>query len=236
MAKKARRRNSKQTATDNKGTNWLIIGGIGGLGILFLFAMMYLALKSPEAPDAQEKATLSNYCDNNPNACVSMGDEDAPVTIVEVSDFGCGHCQNFNADTAPLLEQQYVDTGIVRYISLPFALGPGTLIGANATMCANEQDAYFEYQSALFASMGSSGYLTPEGVTETAVNLGLDGDEFTSCLNSGKYSSTINDNISAAQSVGVNATPSFLINGILVEGNNPIENFASYIAQAQQEE
>ena len=216
MAKKVRKK--KQAATANSGTNWVVIGGIGGLGVLFLVAMMYLA-----------------YCDDNPNACASMGDEDATVTILEVSDFGCPHCRNFNADTAPLLEQQYVDTGIVRYVSVPFALGPTTLIGASASMCAGEQDAYFEYQSALFANTDNDNYLSPEGVTETAVEIGLDEAAFDACVSSGKYASIIQDNIDAAQKAGVSATPTFFINDVKLEGNNPLENFANFIAQAQQE-
>ena len=230
MAKKARKK--KQTATANKGTNWYVIGGIGGLGILFLAAMMYLAVKPPAAP---EEFSLIGYCDDNPDACISMGDKNAPVTIVEVSDYGCGHCRNFNADTAPLLEQQFVDTGIVRYVSLPFSLGPATLIGANAAMCANDQGAYFEYQTALFSESGEPDFLTPDGVTGVATDLGLDGAAFDACLSSGKYAGSVTDNVAAAQKAGVAATPSFFINGRLVEGNNPIENFANFIAQAQQE-
>ena len=229
MAKKARKKT--QTATANKSTNWYVIGGIGGLGILFLAAMMYLAVKPPAAP---EEFSLIGYCDDNPDACVSMGDKNAPVTIVEVSDYGCGHCRNFNNDTAPLLEQQFVDTSIVRYVSLPFALGPNTLIGANAAMCANDQGAYYEYQTALFNESGEPDFLTPDGVMGVVTDLGLDEAAFDVCLSSGKYAGIVTDNVAAAQKAGVNATPSFLINGRLIEGNNPIERFATVISEAQQ--
>lgn len=230
MAKKVRKK--KQVAAANKGTNWVVIGGIGGLGVLFLAAMMYLAVRPPAAP---EVFSLTDYCNDNPDACVSTGDENAAVTILEVSDFGCPHCRNFNADTAPLLEQQYVDAGTVRYVSVPFALGPTTLIGASSAMCANEQDAYFEYQTALFANTDNDNYLTPEGVVETAVEIGLDEAAFEACVSSGKYASTIQDNIDAAQESGVSATPTFFVNDAKLEGNNPLQNFASYITQAQQE-
>jgi len=230
MAKKVRKK--KQTATASSGTNWYVIGGIGGLGVLFLAAMMYLAVKPPAAP---EPFSLTDYCNDNSDACVSMGEDDAPVTILEISDFGCPHCRNFNADTAPLLEEQYVETGIVRYVSVPFALGPTTLIGASAAMCAGEQDSYFEYQTALFANTDNDNYLTPEGVVETAVEIGLDEAAFDTCVSSGKYASTVQDNIDAAQEAGVSSTPTFFVNDRELRGNNPLENFASYIAQAQQE-
>lgn len=230
MAKKIRKK--KQVATATNSTNWTVIGGIGGLGILFLAAMMYLAVKPPAAP---ETFSLTNYCNSTPNACVSMGDENAPVTILEVSDFGCPHCRNFNADTAPLLEQQYVETGIVRYVSVPFSLGPTTLIGASSAMCANEQDAYFEYQTALFANTDNSNYLTPDGVLETAVEIGLDGDAFDACVSSGKYAGTVQNNIDAAKKAGVSATPTFFVNDVKLEGNNPLQNFANLIDQVQQE-
>ncbi len=235
MTKKVRKRKNTQGSTGKQETNWLIIGSIGGLGVLFLVAMMYLALKSPEAPKAATQSLLGRYCEDNPDACVSMGDDDAPVTIVEVSDYGCPHCRNFNMTTAPLIKEEYVDTGIVRYVSVPFSFGPATLVGATAAMCANEQDSYFEYQTALFAATKSGSDLSPEHVTETAVNMGLDKAAFEECLNSGKYSGIVNRNRSAAQESGLTATPSFFINGRLVEGNNPFESFATFIAEAQQE-
>jgi len=86
----------------------------------------------------------------------------------------------------------------------------------------------------LFANTDNDNYLSPEGVVETAVEIGLDEDAFDACVSSGKYASTIQDNISAAQEAGVSATPTFFINDVKLEGNNPLENFANYIDQAQQ--
>ena len=142
MSKK-RRKAKKQTK--RRKTNWLLIGMIIGGGVIGLFVLLFLALQEPE------RLTLEDHCIQNPGSCVVQGEANAPVTIVEVLDFGCSHCRDFYMETAPLIEAEYIESGQVRWLAYPFSLGAATLPAANASLCAHEQGAYFEFVEAMFA-------------------------------------------------------------------------------------
>ena len=175
---------------------------------------------------------MAEFCAQNPDNCVADGNKDAPVTIVEISDFGCPHCKDFHTETYADLVSQYVDTNQVYWVTLPFALSTTTLPASNAAMCANEQGAFHQYGEALFAQQSDPVALTRDGFVQAAEQVGLNMDAFNSCLAEGRYNSAIQDNVSAASRVGVSATPSFFINGRLLEGAVPISVFQQRISAA----
>lgn len=222
MTKRAKPKKQAQ----NRETNWLLIGGVIVIGVGALFALLFLALREPE------QTTLADYCGENPQNCATLGDANAPVTIVEVSDFGCSHCRDFHAETFTPLQQQYVDTGEVYWIALPYALSANTLPASNAAMCANEQDAYFEFGAALFAQQGLPQALTRDGFVQAAEQLDLNMDTFLQCLEAGRYNQVINDNITAARANRVSATPTFFVNGRILEGAYPLSVFQQRIEAA----
>ncbi len=222
MAKRVKQ--TRQTQT--RKTNWVVIGGVIGVGVIALFALLFLSMQEPEQP------TLAKYCADNPDRCMVRGNPNAPVTIVEVSDYGCGHCRNFHVDTLPLLLAQYVETNQVRWITLPYALSSTTLPATNAAMCANEQGAYYEYAELLFRQQGSPIAFTPEGYAQAAQQLNLDMDSFNRCVSEGRYVNIIQENRNAARSVGISATPTFMINNRILEGNQPYAVFQQRIAAA----
>jgi len=233
MAKKVRRRQSTQ-APERK-TNWLIIGGIIGLGVVGLFGLLFASLQGSGPPTPVPTPTrslvLEDFCASNPANCVAFGPTDAPVTVVEVSDYGCGHCANFNLNSAATLKSQYVDTGKVRWITMPYALGGTsgypTLPSAASALCANEQgtDAFEKYHEALFTLQGTGDFNTRDGFLRIAESVGLDVDAFAACYDDGRYEDTLAANIQAANLSGINATPTFFVNGQKVEGNLPLANF-----------
>ncbi len=222
MAKRVKQ--TRQPVT--RKTNWAVIGGVIGVGVIALFALLFLSMQEPELP------TLDKYCAANPDRCMVRGNPAAPVTIVEISDYGCGHCRNFHVDTLPLLLAQYVETNQVRWITLPYALSSTTLPATNAAMCANEQDAYYEYAELLFRQQGSPIAFTLEGYTQAAQQLNLNMDSFNRCVSEGRYVNLIQENRNAARAVGVNATPTFFINGRMLEGNQPYAVFQQRISSA----
>ncbi|MCA9934359.1 MAG: DsbA family protein [Ardenticatenaceae bacterium] len=207
-------------------TNWLLIGGVIAIGVIALFALLFLSLQEPEV------LTLAEFCAANPDNCITDGNKDAAVTIVEVADFGCSHCRDFHEETYPALISEYVDTDQVYWITLPYALSSTTLPASNAAMCANEQGAFHEYGSALFAQQSEPVALTRDGFVQAAEQLGLNMDAFNSCLAEGRYNGIVQDNISAARTAHVSATPSFFINDRLVEGAVPISVFQQRISAA----
>ncbi len=223
MAKKVRRSKKSQASRD---TNWLLIGGIAVVGVIGLFALLYLALREPETQ------SLAAFCDAADGNCISYGEADAPVTLVEVSDFGCGHCRDFHLTKAPEIMERFVNSGSVRWIFLPFALRPETVPAANAAMCANEQARYFEFTDALFAQQPPENSILRTGFLAAGEEVGLDIESFTQCLEEGRYNSTVNRNQQAATAARVNATPTFFINDEILRGNVPLAEFERRFLEA----
>lgn len=229
MAKVVSRRDRRNP---EKGTNWLLIGGFAAIGIVALFALLYVTLSAEgqPTPTSQPLASLAEYCATNETNCVSTGDPDAPITIVEVSDYGCIHCRNFNlGGTADTIQEEYVDTGSVRWVILPYALRPATAPAAASALCAEEQDQFAPYHKRLFELQDSPNALTEDAFLEAATDVGLDVDAFSSCLDDNRYDNTVQRNVLAAQDAGVSATPTFFINGAKIEGNLPLPAFQQEI-------
>lgn len=221
MAKRRRARRSKE----QKRTNWLVIGGIGLVGVIIVFGLLYLALREPET------VSLADFCLNNPENCVVEGAADAPVTVVEISDFGCTHCRTFHQQTAPLIDEQYVANGDVRWIYLPYALRPETLPPANAALCAEEQGQYAAFTSAMFGLPALEDAQTRDGIFTAAEQVGLDIEPFTTCVEEGRYNSVISENQQLARAAQVSGTPTFFVNDQIVRGAVPFEEFQRQFAR-----
>lgn len=223
MAKTTPQRRKQQQTRE---TNWLVIGSLIAVGILVFGGLIYLALQPTESVPVQ---TLAEYCAEFEDRCAVNGETDAPVTMVEVSDFGCPHCQTFHNETAEDLEAQYVDTGTMRWVALPYSLNPTTLAAAASALCARDQDSYFEYANALFTVEPSTTRLSMPGFQQAAEAVGLDVDQFTSCVNSERYVETVNNNNQAASRVGVGGTPTFFLNDEELSGAQPLAAFGQAI-------
>jgi protein-disulfide isomerase len=156
-----------------------------------------------------------------------LGPEDAPVTMVVFSDFNCGFCRRFHNETLPLLLQMYPNE--LRYVYRDFPIVGGGQVGASAAQaayCAGEQDAYWEYNEALY----SGGYsLNQDGFARAAEDLGLDEAALLQCWDSERYVDEIIEDRTAGSSMGVSATPTFFINGILVVGAQELNVFTQII-------
>lgn len=227
MSKKTRSsRRARRQRQQRRKTNWPVIGGVIAIGIIILGALLFLALRTPEPQ------TLAAFCLENPGNCVAKGSTDAPVTIVEVSDYGCSHCRDFYLETAGLVDDLYVAPGEVRWVVLPFASSTRTLPASSAAMCAGAQDRFFEFHRRLFEIQGVETTLTPAGFLQVADELGLDTEAFNACLESGEYDAAVQKNIRAANSARVNSTPNFFINGKKLEGNLPLTVFQQQISEA----
>ena len=223
MAKTTPQRRKQQQTRE---TNWLIIGGLIALGVFIFGGLIWLALRPTESQTVQ---TLAEFCASNPDNCAARGEADAPVTMVEVSDFGCVHCTAFHTDTAEDLTAQFVDPGTVRWVALPYALSTTTVPAAAAAMCAGEQDRYFEFADALFAIDPVETRITAAGYRQAAENIGVDLDAFDSCMDDGRNLAIVNANREAARSNGVSGTPTFFLNDETLSGAQPLDAFAQTI-------
>jgi protein-disulfide isomerase len=218
MAKRPRKPKKVQ---EKRGTNWIVIGGVIFVGVLGLFALLFLALRSPEPAAA---VTLADYCSENEDRCVELGTDNAPVTMVEVSDFGCPHCKDFHQEKSATIKETYVDAGQVKWVFLPYALRAETVPAANAALCANEQGQYLEFSDALYRLPIEVG-LTRDGFVSAAEEIGLAIDQFESCLQDGRYNQTIANNQEAARAARVSGTPTFFVNNQIISGNAPLAEF-----------
>ena len=214
-----KQRQTAQQAQPGRQTNWIVIGGVALGGLLILAGLLWLAWN----PQPATARTLSAYCARNEGRCISLGSATAPVTVVEVSDYGCSHCREFNLTTGPLLEEAYVASGQARWVVVPFALGPQTLPAAAAAMCAAEQDAFMPYHRALF--QGAPEGLTRAGFIEAAGRVDLDVAQFSACIDANRHNAAVQANSQAATQAGVTGTPTFFINDGKLEGNWPFEEF-----------
>ncbi|MFO7663605.1 MAG: thioredoxin domain-containing protein [Chloroflexota bacterium] len=225
MAKTAPRRKQQK-----RETNWVVIGGLIAAGVIAFGLLLFLALRTPPSTTLTGGGqSLADYCESNPDRCFAQGDENAPVTMVEVSDFGCGFCRNFHLDTAPQFKETYVEPGTVRWVGLPYALNSSTVPSATAGMCAGDQGLFFEFVDAMFAIESTEVRLSSAGFRQAAESANLDLDEFNNCLASGRFTTIVNQNREAARAADVTGTPTFFVNGEKLAGAQPLSAFSQAI-------
>jgi protein-disulfide isomerase len=165
-----------------------------------------------------------------------QGNDDAPVTMVEFSDFKCPFCGRFSTETLPLIRGQYINTGQVRFVYKHFAiLGPESTRIAEATECAAEQGQFWAYHDRVFADQTTvRSTFNDDNLADLAGELGLDTTAFGECLASGRYTDQIQRESQAASAMGLRGTPGFLINGVFVSGAQPVETFQQVIKEQLQ--
>ena len=149
----------------------------------------------------------------------ALGAEDAPVTVMEFSEIFCGHCQNFNQNSLEGILQDYVTSGKVRYVGHFLAFNrPESQAYLAAAMCAAEQGRYFAYEHTVFAGIAQQEF-NLDAAAKRVEN--LDYEQFAACKEEGRYRDAVIDASMAASEKGLRATPTFLVNGQKVEGNDP---------------
>lgn len=162
-----------------------------------------------------------------------LGNRDAKVTIVEYADFRCPFCERFYTQAEKQLITDYVDTGKARFVFRNYAfLGQESIWASEAAECANEQGKYWEYYNWLFSNQAPESdlnYYSKANLIKYAGKVGLDTTQFTSCLNSDKYSKRVTDDLASGKTAGVTGTPTAFINGQKIVGAQPYEVFKSVI-------
>lgn len=146
----------------------------------------------------------------------AMGDPEAPILVEEFSDFQCSACKTFLDETAHQIIDEYVATGQVYYVVRHFPqLGQESLAAANASMCAAEQDKFWEYHDLLYANQRGhdTGAFSSRRLEAFAEILSLDLEEFNACVENGEYEDVIVADFAESQVRGVSGTPSVFVNG-----------------------
>lgn len=169
---------------------------------------------------------------------MTVGDPDAPVTIVEFADFQCSFCQSaYNTTEVPLLEQ-YIDSGKAKYTyQLVAFLGQDSMFAAEAGYCAADQNYFWEFHDVVFAtsnfSHGNTGGYSEDRLINFARQVnGLNIDSFTQCLASDVNLARIDEAGSQASAFGITGTPGFVINGSVFSGAQPLSVLQQAIEDA----
>jgi protein-disulfide isomerase len=146
-----------------------------------------------------------------------LGSPTAPITMVEFTDYQCPFCQRFHVSTFPELKRNYIDTGKVRFYSrdLPLDFHPNAFRAAEAARCAGDQGQFWRMRDVLASNPAK---LSAENIHGFAAEISLDVAKFKACLDSGTHKAAIESDVKAAQALGVNGTPSFVIGKTTPEG------------------
>jgi protein-disulfide isomerase len=161
-----------------------------------------------------------------------IGEEDAPVIMIEFTDYQCPFCGRFYSQTLGQIKSEYVETGKVKLYIKDFPLDsihPQARPAANAARCAAEQDKFWEYHNLLFENQQS---LSDVNYKKWAADLGLDEEQFSSCYDDRKYDDAITADFTQGSAAGIRGTPGFIINGQIISGAQPFENFKQIIEAA----
>lgn len=168
-------------------------------------------------PCAAEEDTVSLKL----GGAYTLGRADAPVTLVEFTDYECPFCRQFHMTTFEALKTRYIDTGKVRYVSRDFPLDihPHALAAAKAARCAGDQGRYWEMRHALIANGNA---LNEQTMARLTRELGLDERRLLQCMLDSKTGKSLTADMEEAAELGVKGTPTFLLgrsNGDSVQGS-----------------
>jgi protein-disulfide isomerase len=156
----------------------------------------------------------------------ALGPENAPITIVEFSDYQCPFCRRWHEQVYEPLLAAYPGKIRMVYRHLPLtSIHPDAQPAAEAAMCAGEQDAYWPFHNKLF----SSDSLSTQTFVQYAQELSLNVEQFQACMTERKYQKAVEADSEFAVNLGVRSTPTFFINGLAVVGAQPLEVFQQII-------
>ncbi len=214
----------EDSAEKKGGNKWLLPVSILIAALIIGGAIFYSAGKVKAPTNAgQATTTVADIVKLTPRDVV-LGNQNAPVTLIEYGDYQCPFCNRFFTDTEAGLKQDYIPQGKVKMVFRNFAfLGPESLAAAQAAECANDQGKYWDYHDALYQAETADEAKHP-GVSENNGNLNralfmkiasdlkLNTTNFGTCIDSNKYAGLIQTDTQTAQGFGITGTPTFFIN------------------------
>ena len=162
-----------------------------------------------------------------------MGDENAPITIIEYASLSCSHCADFHINTLPELIKEFVDTGKARIVFRDFPFNYPALLGSMVMLCISK-DIRYDYMNALYMLQHnwvfSENTKTKQELYKIMQSGGMTKEEYDACIYNTELEKEILEGVMEAQNqFNIKSTPSFIINGNLIEGNKSIKEFRQII-------
>lgn len=175
-----------------------------------------VSLAEPDVP-----ATVSDIA-----SAPFIGPKDAPITIVEYADFQCPFCRQSQATLKQVLQSYGEDVKLV-FKQLPLEMHAEAFSAAQASFCAGRQNSFWPYLDRLFTSQT----LSDEALRKSAATVGLDQAKFSACISSDESRAAVLKDMEEARRLGINSTPTYVINGTIFRGTPSLEQFAGLIKQ-----
>ena len=162
-----------------------------------------------------------------------IGEENAPITIIEYASLSCGHCADFHTNTLNDIKKEYVDKGLVKFVFRDFPFNYPALLGSMVIRCI-PGDVRYDYMNALFQLQPNwvkkENAKTTQELFKIMQSGGMTKEEFDNCITNIDLENEILEGVMGAQNeFNIKSTPSFIINGTLIEGNKPIKEFRQII-------
>lgn len=228
------------------GKGWLLLGGLVLITALAAGAA-YFALggsapsgsggSGPEtgSPTDAERTAQEATTGSGELGPPTLGDEDAPVTMVEYSDFQCPYCGQFAREVEPELVDEYVEDGTLKieWRDFPY-LGQESVNAALAARAAQEQGRFWEFHEVLYDNQDSvnGGAFSDDNLMRLAGEAGLNAAELEESLTSSEHQEEVGSDFEEGQQRGITGTPTFIINGETIVGAQPKEEFERVIEEA----
>jgi protein-disulfide isomerase len=210
-----------------KGRTVALVAG----GALAGLAAGWLAFRQTDASPGADRPAVASGIDIVEGVDVShdpvLGPPDAPITIVEFSDFECPFCSRFALETAPALRRQYGDRIRWIFVNYPLqSIHPNAYEAALAGECAAEQERFWPFYDALFSGRHE---LSGDGYEAAAAQVGLDQERFSACYRNADHAEEVALDIKEGEKFYILGTPTFYVNGKRMEGAQRPEAFAAVI-------
>jgi protein-disulfide isomerase len=215
----AQARAARQAAEAKKSKQRRLFVVLGGGLAIAIVAVAFMAAINREDGSDTALAAVAPVSTNTTLVAQngrSIGDESAPVVIVEYGDYQCPFCGQFNSGAFQTLLTEYIATGKVRLEFSPFSfLGDESLEATEAALCANDQGKFWEMHETIYGNQigENRGAFSKDRLAEMAELAGLDMDTYNSCMADNTHASDAEALNNAAKAAGVTSTPSFTING-----------------------
>jgi protein-disulfide isomerase len=222
MAKRKRRKLSKAQArveAQRRKRQRQIIWAVAGVAaVAVIVVVVLISVSGNESAELVEVEPLRDDVETGVTAegYPYRGPADAPVTIVEYSDYNCPVCAEYSLSTMELIDDQLIATGQAKYVVQPYALWEESVPVVEAAVCAREQEAFWDFHHVLFANQDLFSTRRPPSrglLRQFAESVGLDVDAFDVCLDEGRRDEVVAASQVAKVELEVTSTPTFFVNG-----------------------
>ncbi|MDH3269786.1 MAG: DsbA family protein [Gemmatimonadota bacterium] len=216
MSRSEQRRQAREGESESN----KILYVLGAVAVIGIGAFLYTAGSSAFSSAATAPVELTIASDEELIELaqgVSLGDPDAPVTIVEFGDYQCPGCGSFAMQVKPQIDATLVQSGRAEFVFYDFPLvqiHPNAFLAARAARCAGDQGKYWEFHQEVFRNQSrwSSATMPTSAFEDYAETVGVDGGEFSSCVNSDRHADVVSANMELGARMGVSGTPTIMIN------------------------